>query len=120
MRLQVNEIVPKGWGSEHIWVSNDKYCGKLLKFEEGKEFSMHFHANKHETWFVVDGEFSLQWIDTNNAKVHTEVLVAGDIWENPPLFPHKLVCVKPGTIIEVSTKDTKEDNYRVMPGSSQK
>jgi mannose-6-phosphate isomerase-like protein (cupin superfamily) len=119
MRLETKQVVPKGWGSESIWASNELYCGKILKFDEGKEFSMHFHANKHETWFVIDGEFTIQWIDTNNAKIHTETLTSGDVWENPPLLPHKIICNKAGAIMEVSTKDTVEDNYRVMPGSSQ-
>jgi hypothetical protein len=33
---------------------------------------------------------------------------------------HQLVCVEQGTIIEVSTPDSVEDNYRVGKGDSQK
>ena len=40
------EIVPKGWGKEIIFVNNDEYCGKLLCFEKGKKFSMHYHIQK--------------------------------------------------------------------------
>ena len=25
--------VPKGWGYELIWATNDKYCGKIMVFE---------------------------------------------------------------------------------------
>ena len=36
--------VPKGWGYELIWATNDKYCGKIMVFEKkGAKFSMHFH-----------------------------------------------------------------------------
>jgi len=44
----------------------------------------------------------------------------GDTWHNPPLLPHQLICVEEGTIIEVSTPDSVEDNYRVGKGDSQK
>ena len=120
MLLKSANIVAKGWGHEQIWVSNDLYCGKILHFDEGKSFSMHFHAKKHETWYVMSGEFEVQWIDTNDAKWHAQSLFPGDVWENEQLFPHKLICFKAGSIMEVSTKDTIEDNYRVMPGDSQK
>jgi hypothetical protein len=39
-------LVEKGWGSEEIWATNDKYCGKLMRFNTGARFSMHFHAEK--------------------------------------------------------------------------
>jgi mannose-6-phosphate isomerase-like protein (cupin superfamily) len=120
MLLKRSEFVEKGWGREEIWASNDLYCGKILRFESGKEFSMHFHAKKHETWYVIDGEFEVQWIDTKTAKWHVQGLFPGDVWENEPLFPHKLICFRAGSIMEVSTQDTVEDNYRVMPGDSQK
>ena len=29
---QLSGFVEKGWGSEFIWATNDKYCGKLLNF----------------------------------------------------------------------------------------
>ena len=41
---QLEGFVEKGWGHENIFATNDKYCGKLLVFNEGSRFSMHFHA----------------------------------------------------------------------------
>ena len=42
-------------------------------------------------------------------------------WHNPPLQPHQLVCMEPGSsVTEVSTADSVEDNYRIAPGDSQK
>ena len=49
--MRLEGFVQKGWGHELIWATNDKYCGKLLKFNKGARFSMHFHAEKEETWF---------------------------------------------------------------------
>ena len=44
----------------------------------------------------------------------------GDTWHNPPLQPHQLEALEDGSSIsEVSTADSIEDNYRVMPGDSQ-
>lgn len=112
--------VEKGWGHEEIFASTETYCGKLLCFEPGKKFSMHFHRDKDETWYVLDGVFKLTTIDTKTATSHSQYLRKGDTWRNEPLLPHQLHCITgPGVIIEVSSKDTVEDNYRVMPGDSQ-
>ena len=112
--------VEKGWGHELIWVSNDKYCGKLLNFNNGAKFSMHFHAEKDESWYILSGKFLVRWIDTSNATTHTTELSQGMTWHNSPLVPHQVECLIEGTIIEVSTPDSIEDNYRVMKGDSQK
>ena len=112
--------VEKGWGSEEIWITNDKYCSKFLHFNAGSMFSMHFHAEKIESWYVINGKFVVEWIDTTNAKIHQKTLRIGDTWHNDALVPHRLICLEPGTILEVSTPDSVEDNYRVMPGDSQK
>lgn len=118
--IRLKGAVPKGWGSEEIWATNDKYCGKLLNFNAGAKFSMHFHAVKDETWYVLDGRFIVECIDTKNASTYTKTLSKGDVWHNPPLLPHRLTCIERGSIIEVSTPDSVEDNYRVLPGDSQK
>lgn len=117
---QLKGFVEKGWGRENIWCTNDKYCGKLLEFNKGARFSMHFHAEKDETWYVLSGQFKVIIIDTGNASQSEHVLNIGDVWHNPPLLPHQVICLEPGTIIEVSTPDSVEDNYRVMKGDSQK
>ena len=118
MRLEGK--VEKGWGHEEIWCTNDKYCGKFMHFEKGAKFSMHFHAIKDETWYVMSGDFEVRWIDTKDASYNYKRLSAGQVWHNPPLMPHQLICYESGTILEVSTPDSVEDNYRVMPGDSQK
>ena len=116
---QLTGFVKKGWGNELIWATNDKYCGKLMRFNEGAKFSMHFHSVKDETWYVMSGKFVVKTIDTKNATIKQAPLSEGDVWRNEPLYPHQLICIEAGTIIEVSTPDSVEDNYRVMPGDSQ-
>jgi mannose-6-phosphate isomerase-like protein (cupin superfamily) len=118
---RLSGVVKKGWGYELIWATNDKYCGKIMVFERaGAKFSMHFHREKDETWFVNSGRFLVRWIDTATAELHTQELKEGETWHNPPLQPHQLECIIAGSsITEVSTPDSVEDNYRVMPGDSQ-
>jgi uncharacterized RmlC-like cupin family protein len=84
------------------------------------KFSMHFHREKDETWFVNSGRFKVRWIDTSNAECYEKELKEGDVWHNPPLQPHQLICLHAGSsITEVSTADSVEDNYRISPGDSQ-
>lgn len=117
---QLHGKVPKGWGSEEIWATNDLYCGKLMHFNTGAKFSMHFHAVKDESWYVLSGLFKVVFIETADASVHDAELKPGTTWRNRPLQPHQLICIEAGTIIEVSTPDSVEDNYRVGKGDSQK
>ncbi len=114
--------VDKGWGYELIWATNEHYCGKIMVFEKvGSKFSMHFHKEKDESWFVNNGRFLLNYVDTTTAEFKSLELTDGMTWRNPPLMPHQLVCMEPGSsITEVSTPDSVEDNYRIAPGDSQK
>lgn len=117
--MRLEGFVEKGWGSENIWATNDKYCGKLLNFNEGAKFSMHFHAHKDETWYVLSGKFTVRYISTRDATVYETELLPGSTWHNCPLEPHQIICLEAGTIIEVSTPDSVADNYRVGKGDSQ-
>jgi mannose-6-phosphate isomerase-like protein (cupin superfamily) len=118
---RLSGVVQKGWGYEMIWATNEKYCGKIMVFNrEGAKFSMHFHKDKDETWFINSGKFKVRYIDTKDAMVYEKELNEGEVWHNPPLQPHQLICLtKEGSVTEVSTPDSVEDNYRVGPGDSQ-
>jgi mannose-6-phosphate isomerase-like protein (cupin superfamily) len=114
--------VPKGWGHELIFESNDLYCGKLLCFDRaGARSSMHFHLAKDETWHVISGSFVVRWIETEDASECSQVLEKGDTWRNTPGMPHQLEALEPNSVIvEVSTPDSVGDNFRIAPGDSQK
>jgi len=63
----------------------------------------------------------LSWIDTQTASLLTKELKEGETWRNLPLMPHQVQCLTDrGSITEVSTADDPEDNYRIIPGDSQK
>lgn len=115
------KVIDKGWGREIIFASNKFYCGKMLCFDKaGAKCSMHYHAMKMETWMVTNGSFKVWFVDTNNAVLYTEELKSGDVWHNNAFFPHQLEAMEDDSVIvEVSTADMPEDNYRILPGDSQ-
>jgi mannose-6-phosphate isomerase-like protein (cupin superfamily) len=119
---QLTGKVDKGWGYELIFATTDQYCGKIMVFEKvGAKFSMHFHREKDETWFINSGKFKVRWIDTKDATLYEKELKEGDVWHNPPLQPHQLEAMVPNSMVfEVSTADSVEDNYRIIPGDSQR
>jgi len=115
------KYVQKAWGHE-LWIHNSpEYCGKLLVFNKGSEFSMHFHLIKEETWYVSSGEFEFNWFDTEAAIRLTMKLKQGDVINLKQGIPHKLKALsQDATIFEVSTEHYDSDSYRIEPGDSQK
>ena len=66
MQIATKTVI-KEWGSE-LWLANNKehdYCGKILTINPGCSTSLHFHANKHETFYVIEGELELVTVDTH-------------------------------------------------------
>ncbi len=113
--------INKAWGHELVFADTETYCGKFLVFyKAGNKFSMHFHKDKQETWYVQQGAFDLITINTNDGSQYVRTLRAGDTYTNLPLEPHQLLAKEDDSvIIEVSTRDSAVDNYRVAPGDSQ-
>jgi len=112
--------VDKAWGYE-LWLHNDNgYCGKILHFDSGKRFSMHFHAQKHETWYVARGSFLMDWICPLTAERKSTTLLPGHVVVIPPGNCHRLYAGESSEIFEVSTTHYEHDSYRVEPGDSQK
>lgn len=112
-----SEIVIKGWGKEIVFVNNGEYCGKILSFEKGKKFSMHYHLLKKETWYVSKGRFIFIWIDTSNGTKHSEYLEVGDVVTNERGEPHQLIALEDADIFEVSTQHFDTDSYRIWKGN---
>ena len=112
--------IPKGWGEEIIITNNNLYCGKILVFNTGAKFSMHYHMIKDETWYVNEGEFIYRWIDTETAELHEKHIYRGDVVRQLPGQPHQLEAITFGEIFEVSTQHFDSDSYRVWKGDSQK
>lgn len=111
---------PKGWGEELWIVNNEKYCGKILKFNAGAEFSMHYHIKKEETWYVANGSLILRYFDLSNANKQEIRLSTGNIVHIKPCVPHKLIAETDSIIFEISTTHDENDSYRIEKGNSQK
>tara|TARA_R110002110_G_scaffold343486_1_gene553535 strand:+ start:1192 stop:1560 length:369 start_codon:yes stop_codon:yes gene_type:complete len=111
---------PKGWGNERWVVNKEKYCLKILSFNKGSTFSMHYHIKKEETWYVAKGSLELSYYDLTNATRITKTINSGTVVDIEPNIPHKLTALKDSEIIEVSTQHFEYDSYRVEPGDSQK
>lgn len=109
--------IPKGWGHELILVNNEKYCGKILVFKKGCQFSLHYHLIKQETWYVQKGEFLFTSIDTEIGLNTTKILKVGDVVTIPIGMPHQLYARTEGEIIEISTQHFDFDSYRIQKGN---
>jgi mannose-6-phosphate isomerase-like protein (cupin superfamily) len=113
------QIIEKKWGRELILHNRADYCAKILQFNKGAKFSMHFHIMKTETWYVNKGEFFLIWIDPTNANKNSKHLLPGDTIEVEKGTPHQLEAITDAEIFEASTMHYDYDSYRVEKGDSQ-
>lgn len=113
--MRLSGKIEKSWGYEDIFMSTDEYCGKYLIFNrKGDKTSMHFHKEKKETWKVERGRFYVRFIDTDDGEMLESVISVGDVWTNEPLVPHQLEAMEDDCcVLEISTPDSVEDNYRV-------
>ena len=107
--------VEKKWGYE-LWIHNDnEYCGKLLVFTKDRSrFSMHYHLQKKETWYIQEGRFQFNYIDVENGKLKGTQLEKGQSVLIDRGLPHQLIALEDNSIVfEVSTEHFDEDSYRV-------
>jgi mannose-6-phosphate isomerase-like protein (cupin superfamily) len=121
IKIQTPKRVEKQWGYE-LWIHNDKqYCGKLLVFtNSGNKFSMHYHMIKNETWYVQEGAFQFDWIDTETAERCYTQLQKGDVVYIEKGLPHQLTALIDNSIVfEVSTEHFDADSYRIYRNGPQ-
>jgi hypothetical protein len=121
MNLQTLGKVDKGWGFELIFANNDKYCGKLLVFEQaGAKTSLVFHKEKAKSWFVNAGKFKVSYIDVSTGEMKQSEISEGQTADFGQLGPHQVESLMPNSIIfEVGTGDYVEDRFRLAPGDTQ-
>jgi mannose-6-phosphate isomerase-like protein (cupin superfamily) len=120
VEIEKPDVVQKAWGKEVIIHNDHRYCGKVLVFNPNAKFSMHFHIEKVETWYVTKGSFILAYIDTDTATRFEKPLQVGDKVFIHKGMPHQLITGEQGgEIFEVSTEHFDDDSYRVEKGDSQ-
>ena len=98
--------VEKVWGEEE-WIVNRSYCGKVLRLKAGYVCSLHYHNNKDETFYVLDGRVRFQL----NKRVME--LGAGESLHVPPAAVHSFAGITAATIIEFSTFHDEADVVRL-------
>ena len=111
--------VEKEWGYE-IWLANDEkedYCGKILFIKEGHHSSMHYHLDKHETFYVLEGVLRVDMLrDRNNPDAHPFTITAkqGESMEMEREQAHMLIPQDGDVkLIEISTFHRDEDSHRL-------
>jgi len=109
--------IPKGWGHELVIYNSSEYCGKILVFKKDCKFSMHYHIQKQETWYVNKGEFLFHWIDTEKGLEKSRKLKQGDVVTITRGMPHQLHAITEGEIFEISTEHFNSDSYRIRKGN---
>ena len=117
--MNKHKQVQKGWGSEEWIVNNDFYCGKILRINQGYSGSLHFHQQKHETFYVDSGTLQLEIADPATGALLTQILNAGESYVLPPCTVHRFTALTPVKLIEFSTTHRDEDTFRVAKGASQ-
>ena len=108
MRKEKVEKIDKVWGCELWIVNSDLYCGKLLCIDEGAQGSYHYHEEKTETFWCMEGQVLLNI----NGKDYNLTYSASPKTIEPG-EPHSIYGVGESVILEVSTPHSEEDVVRL-------
>tara|TARA_R100000808_G_C2076703_1_gene102111 strand:- start:307 stop:672 length:366 start_codon:yes stop_codon:yes gene_type:complete len=111
--------VKKTWGYE-VWLANNKkedYCGKILFIKQGHHTSMHYHVDKHETFYVIEGTLRVDMLrDKAKPKAHpfTMTVKEGESMEMEREQAHMLMATDGDvTLIEISKFHRDKDSHRL-------
>jgi mannose-6-phosphate isomerase len=97
-------IVKKPWGHELIWALTDKYVGKVLVIEAGKQLSLQRHVVKDESILVKSGRLRLH-LEDDGGTVRQVELGPGDYRHVPTGRIHRFEAIDRCELIEVSTPE---------------
>ena len=110
------KVVEKDWGRE-IWMANNQeedYCGKILQINQGYNTSLHFHLEKHETFYIKKGMLQVDFICTLDGVPMTQILNEGDTLTINRGQPHQLIAYDGDVeFIEISTYHKDSDSLRI-------
>lgn len=109
-------VIEKEWGRE-IWMANnarEDYCGKILQINQGYNTSLHFHLEKHETFYITKGQLQVDLICTLDGVRMTQILSEGDVLEIDRGQPHQLIAYDGDVeFVEISTFHKDADSLRI-------
>lgn len=134
--------VQKVWGEELWYVNNEKYAAKQLILNKGYQCSLHYHAKKDETFYILEGVVELEVVDLGKHmtilpwatqeeidEIHSEAIALkeaylkdleliflhpGQSFRLRPFIAHRFSSVGPtAKILEISTTHEDSDSYRL-------
>ena len=95
--------VPKPWGHETIWASNDLYVGKILHITAGHALSVQYHEKKDETVYLLSGELKY-WVQLEGSSELVDMhLQKGAAFRITPGTIHYMEAVTDCDVLEAST-----------------
>lgn len=103
-------VESKVWGTEFT-VVNKEYCGKIFEILPMSQSSLHYHAEKSETFMCIDGLVQVE-VD---GETHILRGWAKDSVDIPAGVKHRFSNFEPTVawVIEFSTHHNDYDTYRV-------
>ena len=107
--------IAKPWGHELVVAEHEQYAGKLITIEAGCRLSLQYHAQKHETLYILSGRVRLLTGPSAHS-LRQRTLVPGDALVIPAGVIHRLEAIRRTTVLEVSTPELDdvrriEDDY---------
>jgi len=110
-----DNIKETDYGYEIVWTDNEYYCSKILVFEKAEQKTrLHFHKDRHKSWFVNAGKFEVQWVDPKDGKAYSQELPEGAVFEVASLLPVSLKSLAPNSAMaETSNNNNVDDYYRL-------
>jgi hypothetical protein len=110
-----DNIQKTDYGYDIVWADNEHYCSKILVFEKAEsQTRLHFHKDKHKSWFVNAGKFEVQWVDPKDGKAYSKELPEGSVFEVSALLPVILKSlVDNSAMAETSNNNNTDDYYRL-------
>jgi quercetin dioxygenase-like cupin family protein len=95
--------VPKPWGHETIWASNELYVGKILHIKAGHALSIQYHKVKDETVYLLAGELKY-WVKLPGTEELRDMrLTTGEAFRITPGTVHYMEAVSDCDVLEAST-----------------
>ena len=95
--------VPKPWGHETIWASNELYVGKILHITAGHALSKQYHRVKDETVYLLSGELKYCVQADGSDRLEDVMLKQGEAFRITPGTIHYMEAVTDCDVLEAST-----------------
>lgn len=105
--MEKPEVHKKLWGSEEWLANTDRYCVKILTLNPGFRCSYHYHKNKDEIFYVLEGVIYL------NLDGRDIILKEGESQRVMPGQKHFFTSLDGvAKVIEISSHHEEDDSYR--------